>query len=76
MAPSAGGAFDPHNSYTWTGTQDFYGATIVPATTSPGGATGTVQYPMGTGAGCDILAITAEVAPKQGAPKLAAGQKA
>ena len=42
----------------------------------PGGATGTVQYPMGTGAGCDILAITAEVAPKQGAPKLAAGQKA
>jgi hypothetical protein len=42
MAPSAGGAFDPHNSYTWTGTQDFSGATIVPATTSPGGATGTV----------------------------------
>lgn len=33
-------------------------------------------YPIGTGAGCDILSITAEVASKQGAPRLAAGQKA
>ena len=41
----------------------------------PGGADGTAQYPVGTGAGCDILAVTAEVAPKLGAPKLAAGQK-
>lgn len=36
----------------------------------------TVTYPIGNGAGCDILAITAEVAPKQGSPKLASGQKA
>jgi hypothetical protein len=36
----------------------------------------TVTYPVGTGAGCDILAVTAEVAAKQGAPKLATVQKA
>jgi hypothetical protein len=40
-AGSAGGAFDPRNSYTWGGTQDFTNATITPATSSPGGGTGT-----------------------------------
>ncbi len=40
-----------------------------------GGADGTVTYPVGLGAGCDVIGIAAEVAPKVGAPKLASGQK-
>jgi len=36
----------------------------------------TVTYPIGTAAGCEILSIAAEVAPKQGVPRLPSGQKA
>lgn len=36
----------------------------------------TVTYPIGTGRGPDVLGITAEIAPKVGAPKGPAGQKA
>lgn len=38
--------------------------------------TDTVTYPVGTGRGCDLLGIAVEAAAIQGAPKLAAGQKA
>ena len=39
-------------------------------------ATNQVTYPSGSGKGSEILAITAEVAPMLGTPKLAAGNKA
>lgn len=41
-----------------------------------GGNDGTISYDVGNGKGCDILAVAFEVAPKLGAPKMAAGQKA
>jgi hypothetical protein len=37
--------------------------------------TNTVTFPVGTGRGCDLLGISVEIAPKMGAPMLAAAQK-